>query len=192
LHTYLVGYGTLLHRGSLGHSIGRGAAHEKNLMAVVVRDYRRLFNLRPDHYESSSKLGGALIENGALNLEEAAGESFNGLAFPVEPQELENLDERERYYERIKVPMYSFETGDPVAEGYVYAAAPDAPWVEHDNAKIMPLWRDIVWSREGAYQISDDFGRKFDDTTYLADGTTLVVDHYGEMLEDTSDVDPPE
>ena len=55
----------------------------------------------------------------------------------------------------------------------------------------MPLWRDVVWARVGAYRISDEFGRMFDATTYLADGTTPVVDAYREHLRDISDVEMP-
>ena len=191
MQTYLIGYGTLLHRGSLGHSIGQGAAQERERVAVVIHDYRRLFDLRPDHYTSSNKLGEAPVEDGALNLEAAPGERFNGLAFPVQPEELIRIDERERFYERVVVPMFRFETGEAIGDGHVYIAPLEAPWVIRDTSELLPLWRDIVWSRAGAYQIGDAFGREFDATTYMADGETLVVDRYGELLNDTSDVEMP-
>lgn len=192
METYLIGYGTLLNRGSLGTSIGQSSARGKSLMSVVVRDYRRLFNLRPTHYETSHRLNSEPIENAAMNIERAPGLHFNGLAFRVKSEELERLDERERYYERQLVPMFSFETGKHVGEGHVYVSALDAPWIERDVAKLMPLWRDVVWAREGAYKISDQFGRDFDATTYLADGETFVFDRYGDLLQDVSDVAMPE
>ena len=190
--TYLIGYGTLLNRGSLGRSIGRTSARGKRLIAVLVRDYRRLFNLRPTHYESSDKLSNNPIENGAMNVEEAPGLHFNGLAIPVEPDELDSLDERERYYERRIVPMYSFETGEALGEGHVYVAPVDAFWIERDVTKLMPLWRDVVWAHESAYQISERFGRDFDATTYLADGGGLVIDCYRDLLKNAIDVRMPE
>jgi hypothetical protein len=55
----------------------------------------------------------------------------------------------------------------------------------------MPLWRDVVWGRTGAYQLSEAFGAFFDETTFLGDGTTRVLDVYRDLLADTSDVPPP-
>lgn len=184
----LVGYGTLLQRGSLGQSIGAGAARSKEIVPVRVTGYRRLFNLRPTHYEPSSKLTDGGIEAGAMNLEPAEGVEFNGLAFLVTREELAALDERERYYRRREVPLLEFESGESLGTGFTYVSEPDESWIERDPARLMPLWRDVVWARAGAYRISDRFGRFFDATTYLADGETLVVDVYREVLDDTDDV----
>jgi cation transport regulator ChaC len=181
--TLLVGYGTLLNRRSLGDSIGQDSAGAKEVIPVIVHGYRRLFNLRPDHYESSFRLGTAAIENAAANLEEASGNRFNGLAFPVTTDELEALDERERYYERRQVTLHAFDTGELIGEGHAYVSLPDARWIERDPTRLMPLWRDIVWSRGGAYRVGERFGRVYDETTLLADGTTLLIDSYRDLLE---------
>ncbi len=188
----LVGYGTLLHRGSLGHSIGQDRASRKGIVPVLVRGYRRLFNLRPTHYDTSHKLHREPIENAAMNVEPADAASFNGLGFAVTREELEALDEREHYYGRTSIPIHHFETGELVGEGHFYVAEPDADWIERDPAKLMPLWRDIVWARTGAYGVSEAFGRCYDETTYLADGRSLMVDRYRDVLDDTSDVPPPD
>lgn len=190
---FLIGYGTLLLRGSLAHSIGTDAAQAKDRIPVMVHDYRRLFNLRPEHYMAitSNKFGVAGIENGALNVEPASGHNFNALAFPTTMEELKALDHRERYYKRVVVPMVRFGTDAPVGSGHVYLAEPDSQWVGGDRSKLMPLWRDVVWARTGAYQWADDFGSHYDRTTYLADGETLVSEEYRELLLDTSDVDIP-
>lgn len=187
----LVGYGTLLHRGSLGHSIGAQAAGTKEIVPVRVPGYRRLFNLRPTHYEPSAKLDASGIEAAAMNLEPADEAEFNGLAFPVDEEELSRLDERERYYTRRSVPLLHFDTGEELGTGFAYVSAPDAPWIERDVRRLMPLWRDIVWARDGAYRISVAFGEAFDSSTFLADGRTLVVDAYREVLDDTDDVAMP-
>lgn len=191
MQSYLVGYGTLLLRGSLGHSIGQDSASTREVTPVTVEGYRRLFNLRPTHYPTSHKLHRAPIENAALNVEPAEGAQFNGLAFSVGPDELEALDERERYYRRVSVPLRHFETGEEMGEGEVYASLLDAPWIERSITKLMPLWRDIVWSRVGAYRIGPAFGEHLDDTTYLADGLTRMVDVYREVLDDIDDVEIP-
>ena len=180
--TLLVGYGTLLNRRSLGDSIGQDSAEAREVAPVIVHGYRRLFNLRPDHYESSFKLGTAAIENAAANLEAAPGSRFNGLAFPVTSDELEVLDERESYYERHVVTLHAFDTNEVIGEGHVYVSLPDARWIERDTTRLMPLWRDIEWSRGGAYRVAESFGRVYDETTFLADGITLLIDSYRELL----------
>lgn len=190
---YLIGYGTLLLRGSLADSIGDQAARGKDMIPVVVRDYRRLFNVRPDHYVeiTSNKLGVEGVENGALNVEAALGQEFNALAFPTTLDELEALDRRERYYRRVVVPMVGFGADTTVGPGHVYVAAPDSEWVQADIGKLMPLWRDVVWARTGAYEVGEEFGRSYDQTTYLGDGKSLVAEVYRDLLADTSDVEIP-
>lgn len=178
----LVGYGTLLYRASLGHTIGETPAGERAMVPVVVENFRRLFNLRPDHYQSSELWGVPGIENGAMNVEPAAGIALNGLAFRVAPAELERLDRRERYYRRVEVELRRFDDGEPLGRGQIYSSRPDERWIERAPAVLLPLWRDVVWARAGAYAIGRRFGRMFDRTTYLADGATLVVDRYRDHL----------
>lgn len=178
----VVGYGTLLYRASLGDTIGRNAADHQEMTPVLVKGFRRLFNLRPDHYEASNLWGRPGIENAAMNVEPAADLCLNGLAFRVAPEALGKLDERERYYERIEVEANDFETGAPLGPAHIYSARMDAHWLERDPRKLLPLWRDVVWARKGAYAIGRRFGETFDRTTFLADGATLVVERYRDHL----------
>lgn len=188
----VLGYGTLLLRGSLGHSIGDRSAKAKSAIPVIVTEYRRLFNLGPDHYEPSFKLSEEPIEKGALNVHPEVDFSFNALAFEVSDAELAILDERERYYQRTEVDLLHFDTREPLGRGQVYSAARDSRWVSHDPGELMPLWRDVVWSRSGAYRVGEEFGRFYDESTFLADGSTLVIDVYRQALEDVSDVELPD
>ena len=180
---FLVGYGTLLYRASLGHTIGGDAADDKPMTPVRVAGYRRLFNLRPDHYEPSFRLSTEPIEAAAMNVEPADDAEFNGLAFEVTADELAALDQRERFYRRVACTVEHFATGEIVGEGHFYSSDLDARWIERDPAKLLPLWRDIDYARRGAYSISQAFGRTYDRTTFLADGTTLMVDHYADHLD---------
>lgn len=189
--TLLVGYGTLLYRGSLGQSIGATLAESKPVVPVVVRDYKRLFNVRAEHYESSHKLSAEGIELGAMNVEPSAGSSFNAVAMKVSAGELEILDRRERYYRRLTVPVHDFTTGEALGPGNFYAAGPESRWLERDPGRLLPRWQDIVWARAGSYAISQDFGRYYDATTYLADGETLMIDFYRRNLPDAGDLALP-
>ncbi len=180
----LVGYGTLLYEESRSHTMGQATSDGTDAFPVIVRDYRRLFNLRPPHYPTSHRLFSEPIENAALNVEPALGVRVNALAFRVTLDQLDALDRRERYYRRHLIPLYTFTEESFVGEGYLYASDPDAPWISRDTSKLMPLWRDIVWARTGAYRVGLSFGRFFDETTYLADGRSLMIDRYRGHLDD--------
>jgi len=52
----LVGYGTLLLQESLGDTVGQDGAKQKKFRPIIVKNYRRLFNLLPDHYKADNRL----------------------------------------------------------------------------------------------------------------------------------------
>lgn len=173
----LVGYGTLLSQESTARTVGPSAS-AKPFEPVVVTGYRRLFNLRPDHYRPSFHLSDEPIEVAAMNVTPWEGSSFNGLAFPVSRDDLTALDARERYYQRLRVPLLAFHGREPLGEAWVYSALPGAPAVFPAESGLHPQWEDLVMARAGAYAKGEDFGKMFDATTFLADGETLVVDAY--------------
>ncbi len=179
----LVGYGTLLDAASTGMTIGASAEH-KVYRPVVVRGYRRLFNLRPDHYTPSHKTGSAAEEAAAMNVEPAPGLAFNGVAFDVSGEEMRQLDERERYYERVSVEILDFASGSSLGRAQVFSAELEARWICRDPEVLLPLWRDIDLARAGAYRLGDAFGEMFDQTTYLADGETLMITRYREYIDE--------
>lgn len=185
----LVGFGTLLLQESLGDTIGADGAKEKRFRPIVIKNYRRLFNLLPEHYVADNRLRQDDSEKGAANIEPAEGLQFNGLAYEVNTADLANLDKRERYYVRNEVPYFDFETGEALGNCFVYESLPDAKWIVRQNAELLPLWRDIVYARVGAYRISEAFGQMYDATTYLADGKTLLVEAYKDYLQATLDLD---
>lgn len=196
----VVGYGTLLSRASLAATVG-AAGEAKPFFPVVVNGFRRSFNLRPGHYEPSYHLTHEPLELGAMNVQPLEGYSFNGVAFSVSKGELEVLDEREKYYQRIEVQVEAFPdfVGFPVQEAgsvegaasargaFVYSAGPESPWVIDDPEMLRPHWRDLILAREGAYALGKPFGVMFDSTTYLAGGRTLVVDEYRDLLPPVED-----
>lgn len=181
----MVGFGTLLLQESLGDTIGTA----KKFRPIIVPNYRRLFNLLPDHYEADNRLRADNTEIGAANIEPAEGVQFNGLSFEADAKNLAQLDQRERYYKRSVVPHLDFETGEDLGMCHVYESPLEARWLRHDNDQLLPLWRDIVYARVGAYRISEAFGKMYDETTYLADGKTLLVDYYNDHLKALEDLE---
>ncbi len=183
----IVGFGTLLLQESLNDTVSK---EEKIIYTpVIVKNYKRLFNLLPDHYEADNKLRNDFTETGAHNIEAAKGFHFNGLSFDADYSDLENLDKRERYYKRSEVPYFDFYSEKELGVCHVYESPLNARWIQRDINKLLPLWRDIVYARTGAYRISEKFGKMYDETTYLGDGYTLMIDHYKDYLDELSDFD---
>lgn len=183
----MAGFGTLLLQESLDDTVGADAA--KKFTPIVIKNYKRLFNLLPDHYEAYNFLRQDGIEKGAANIEPAEGFQFNGLSFLADPNDLDRLDKRERYYKRSAVTYYHFDTGEELGECYVYESPLNARWIVRNNNKLLPLWRDIVYARVGAYRISKSFGEMYDATTYMADGKTLMIDYYKDYLNALEDLE---
>ena len=177
----VVGYGTLLSRASVARTVGPEVA-ERTFTPVVVPGFKRLFNLRPQHYEPSFRLSRDPVEVAAANVQRSPGSAFNGLAFGVSRDELSALDERERYYGRIQVTIQSFSDMRPLGSAFVYSAESGSPWVFSEDLQLRPRWEDVLLARSGAYRVGDAFGEMFDQTTFLADGKTRMMDRYAEDL----------
>jgi hypothetical protein len=185
----IAGYGTLLLRESLGDTVSEENADQKQFIPVIISGYKRLFNLIPDHYPIENRIGHGPIEKAAANVEVAEDQSFNAIVFQAKATELDLLDQRERYYKRVTAACVEFTSGTSMGECHFYMSEPDARWIENDLSKVLPLWRDIAYARVGAYRISEAFGKMYDASTWMADGTTRMVDYYKNYLEQLSDLE---
>lgn len=184
----LAGFGTLLLQESLGDTVGKDGSKTKKFTPIIIKNYQRLFNLLPDHYKAVNHLRQDETEIGAANIQPLEGACFNALCFETTAEELENLDKRERYYTRILVPYFDFETGAAMGHCHIYQSPLDARWLRGNIKELLPLWRDIVYARVGAYRVSEAFGKMYDATTYLADGQTLMIDYYKDYLKELEDL----
>lgn len=178
---YIVGYGTLLYTESVGDTIGANASR-KEYIPVIFHGFKRLFNLLPSHYKPSYKISRMPVEKAAANIIQHQGASVNGLAFEVSDDELDALDRREKHYKRIETTLYNFDSHKPIGKGFVYAAEETKATVTNDPS-FLPDWEDISWARTGAYSYGAEFGLMYDNTTFLADGETLVVSRYVNWLD---------
>ncbi len=176
MQALVVGYGTLLARESLALSLGAGAVASKRFVPVWIEGYRRLFDIRPPYYRGAA----ASPFEAALNLRSAPGERCNGAVFLCTLDELERLDRRELGYERIVVPLRTFESGQPFGRAFAYVAAADSPWIERDPHALAPLPRDLEWARAGALALGEEFAAQFELTTFLADGRTPLAQARGQ------------
>lgn len=163
-------YGTLLSRESLALTLSHEATREKRFVPVWIAGFQRVFNVRPPYYRGAQ----ASREEAAVNLEPLADARCNAAVFLASLEELARLDARERGYERVVVPLLSFETSQPFGQAFAYLAPASSPWIERDPRALAPLARDLEWARAGARELGAEFAREFERTTFLADGRTSL------------------
>ncbi|MFN2612363.1 MAG: gamma-glutamylcyclotransferase family protein [Solirubrobacterales bacterium] len=136
---WVFGYGSLVARESLGHTLEREV---HTVLRAELRGWRRRWSLLRDNHTAEKTF--ALVDGSlpdyvlGLNVE-AGGEDeagpVNGILVELAEGELERLDRREVRYDRVEVAeRISLASGDePPARVYTYTAkrpqhfAPEAP-----------------------------------------------------------------
>lgn len=178
---WIVGFGTLLYQNSLKDTV-KESGDIIEYIPIVIKDYKRIFNVYAEHYTPSHQLSNNGIEMGAANIKYAPGYKCNAVVFESTEADVALLDKRERYYERIEVDAFNYNTNEPLKNVFAYCAKDNFSCIRHSINELLPNWRDIDYARKGAYAISEEFGRLYDASTYLADEKTLMVDHYRNVL----------
>jgi cation transport regulator ChaC len=174
---WLFAYGTLMHPYSYRRTLGRQVT--LRALPASIKGYQRRF-AQPYPWWGripSVRLALFLERCGAL-VQEAPDYTVTGVALSVTEHELRLFDRRERVpkvYQRIAVPGYDFVTGEALGI-MLWVYVNQAP--ERLQSRLLPHWTDVAFARRAAYALSDAFGRAYDDTSYLADGWTLLTAVY--------------
>lgn len=105
--TWIFAYGSLVSPASLAATIGRTLAVGSGMHVAELSGYRRAWNygsevLRGDWtaHDGTDVVGGLVV---SLGLVAEPRTSINGVVFSVGPDELADLDWRERAYDRVDV-----------------------------------------------------------------------------------------
>lgn len=146
-----IGYGSLLNEESLSETISK-----KKFLPVIVKGYKRIFNLKTREHKNAD----------VLNLKKSSSSFFNAVLFQVSDEELKKLSLREAEYNLEEVNYYDSLGGRKMGKGIV---AIDF-FVEIDSEKKLPSKSYFIMCRSAAYKIGKEFGKIWDDTTYIADG----------------------
>lgn len=146
-----VGYGSLLSHKSF-HA---AATNTKILGPVIVKGYKRIFDISEDGKNSD-----------VLNVIKSHGSEFNGILFEVDDKELGSLSEREDWYNFEETEYYDFKTKKKLGKALTCADH----YILIDKRKELPDKKYFILCREAAYQISNEFGKMWDETTFVASG----------------------
>lgn len=149
-----VGYGSLV-----SHKSFRPKSHARIIKPVIVKGYKRIFNIAESKGNKSD----------ILNIVKSKLSKFNGVLFKVDEFGLKKLRERENWYNFEETQCFDFETGKKMGKCLIC--------VDHyffiDKRKKLPKKSYFVLCREAAYQISKKFGKFWDETTFTASGEKI-------------------
>ena len=148
-----VGYGSLLDHESLNKTI-----KDKKLKPVIVKGYKRVFDL----FDTKDK-------KDVLNIIKSKNSWFNGVSFKINEEELKKLSIREDEYNIEEINVYDYKTKKKIGKALISVDF----FFDIDKKNRMPSKDYFTMCRKAAYSISKDFGKTWDETTFLADGTKV-------------------
>jgi cation transport regulator ChaC len=160
---YVFGYGSLINPQSIALTLGRKVDPE-GLTQVEITGYYRSWNLVVPVVISDQSQNSRTINAVFLDLQKRSGMAANGVIFSVEAYELENMDIREKQYERIEVTSnicYLDQKSDIAV--YTYVGKPEFFVINYSNPKILKRYHDVIL--QGLEYWGKDYARRFDQTT---------------------------
>ena len=148
-----VAYGSLMSHQSLRQSIP-----DKHFSPVIVKNYKRIFNLATEKSKYPD----------VLNIVKSKDSKFNGVLFQLNKKELKKVKEREPEYNLEETYAYDFLTGKRLCKCLVVIDR----YIAIDK-KHKPNKKYFTLCREAAYHISREFGEFWDNTTYTSTGKKI-------------------
>lgn len=159
MKNYVFGYGSLINLESAEKTLGR-AVRDEEVRIVDADDFARLWRLVVQVTVTGYRDNP--VNAVFLDIVDQVGEKCNGILIEVSKDELERLDVREKYYDRIDIT----ENVRPrVSDGkvFVYQGNPKFFAENFPNPRILAQYKDIV--RKGTLHWGKDFARNFEQTT---------------------------
>lgn len=151
----VIGYGSLLSHKSLKETIPN-----KHFTQVIVRGYKRVFNIADIKSENPD----------VLNVITSPKHFFNGVMFKVNEKELAKIKKRENVYKLRETFAYDFLTGKELCECFICVDL----HFEIDKQNRKPNKSYFILCREAAYHISKIFGNFWDETTFTSDNKRIT------------------
>ena len=151
---YFVAYGSLMDHRALKEHIP-----DRHLTPVVVRGWKRIFDVRDVKSRNPD----------VLNVLKSRGHDFNAMLFQVSHTELRKLVAFEVEYTLARVKVREFLTGKLLCSSFMVTDR----GVGIDTQGRKPNRPYFIECRRAAYRTSEEFGRYYDETTYLSDGAKV-------------------
>lgn len=171
---YIFGYGSLVDLERLRVFLGRERLRDGDACYAALRGYRRAWNVAMDNRldlpgykyyvdaQTGQRPAGYVV---FLNIYPAAESSIAGVLFGVTPAELQQVDQRERNYERVEIAAH-LDCTDCPAGGRV--------WVYQGLPEAQQRYQQGV--RRGEAMISQQYAQQVQ-ASYQAAGAALAANY---------------
>lgn len=163
----IISYGSLLNKESLAKTIPN-----RTITPVWIKGYKKIFNLKPSRLNIYKDVN--INEQKVAVLNVTPDKGYCSCAYiEVDDYEFEKLKIRERSYYTKKMPIYDFKTKEKIGEGVIFIGKKiwKGEIIVSDDYLPIPVYLERC--RKGAYQLSEDFGKLYDETCFIGDGRTV-------------------
>lgn len=148
-------YGSLISHKSIRQTIP-----DRHFTPVIVKGYKRVFNL--NLFKDNC--------HDVLNIVKSKNSQFNGVLFKVNKPELLTLKEREIEYNLEEVWAYDFLTHKKLCKCFIFVD----PFLSLDKSNHTPHKSYFILCREAAYHISKEFGNYWDRNTFTSNNKPIT------------------
>ncbi len=135
---------------------------------VKVKNFKRVFNQEPSWRKVESN------NRAVMNIEDDNSSWFNALLIVgITKKHVEELDHRERGYDRIDIPngdVMLYNNGQIVEDCFVYKGK-----IDKQNSQIMPNMDYFNICKDGANSYSEEFFNDYMKTTYKNSSNGIVL-----------------
>ena len=176
------GYGSLMNKVSASRSMKPEAI--ESMQTAIAFGVKRIFNYKATktaHWGENQHPK----EKAMLNLTQTVNIASiaNGVTIEVDLEDFTRLVQREIGYDLVPILVMSEKdlkekAADPeIRVAYTFTAASELRnHINYTHTKYYPVRGYLHAVQAAAAQYGDEFARMWDETTYLADGTTSIVD----------------
>ena len=161
----IIGYASMINEESLAKTI-----KPREFKEVLIKGYKRIFNQRAyrlRQYNADPKQNRVAIAN-AVPQENSY---FNAVMFEVDDYEFEKLMIREKacHTKKVTAELKNMEK----AEAVMFVGNKVHEGTEMASNDYLPIELYLKRCRQGAYEVSEEFGKQWDETTFIGDGRTI-------------------
>lgn len=159
----IIAYASMINKESLAKTI-----KPRDFKEVMIKG-KRIFNqrtIRLRQYNADPKQNKVVV----ANIIPDENSYFNAIMFEVDDYEFEKLKIREKSCHTKKITAY---LGNEKIEAVIFIGNKLHEGMEMQSNDYLPIDLYLKRCRQGVYEVSEEFGKKWDETTYLGDGRTV-------------------
>tara|TARA_Y100000310_G_C20403411_1_gene678509 strand:+ start:92 stop:547 length:456 start_codon:yes stop_codon:yes gene_type:complete len=132
---------------------------------VIVKGWKRVFNKIVDSWCWKKFSKGK--EVATLNVIEDKNSSFNAVLIEYKKKDVQDIKKREANYVMKEADIFDYKTGKSLGRAKLFVS-------KKIGSDIVPIKEYLEACRKAAYSHGKEFGKEFEQSTYLSDKKTRI------------------